>query len=82
MWGQRCHLELAIHPMGSAPSSPDPLMRLERADEAEVQRGAAERGHAPDEALELKMLKDVPIFINVRFAGGDARCWADLRSVC
>jgi len=53
-------------------------MRLERADEAEVQRGAAERGHAPDEALELKMLKDVPIFINVRFAGIIETAWLSL----
>ena len=78
MWRQRCHLELAIHPMGPAPSTADPLMGLARPDEAKAQRGAAERGHAPDEALGLKMLKDVPIFINVRFAG-DADCSVDQR---
>jgi hypothetical protein len=39
--------------------------------------GAAQRGHAPDEALGLRMLDDGPIVINVRFAG-DAYCSADL----
>jgi hypothetical protein len=38
--------------------------------------GAAERGVAPVEALELKMLYDGPGIINVRFAG-DADCSAD-----
>ena len=37
---------------------------------------AAERGHGPDEALELKMSKNAIIFINVRFAG-HACCWTD-----
>ena len=36
-----------------------------------------QRGHGPVEALELKMSKDDPIFINVRFAG-HACCSADL----
>ena len=31
--------------------------------------GAAQRGHEPVEALELKMFQDPPSFINVRFAG-------------
>ncbi len=37
---------------------------------------AAERGDAPDEALELKVPHDDPNVINVRFAG-DPDCSAD-----
>jgi hypothetical protein len=44
-----------------------------------VQR-AAERGLAPDKALELKMAQDAPIFINVRFAG-EARCSVDVSAL-
>ena len=41
-----------------------------------VQEAAVEQGVAPVEALELKMLHDVPIVINVRLAG-ERCCWAD-----
>jgi hypothetical protein len=38
---------------------------------------AVERGDEPVEALELKVPKDGPVFINVRFAGYRC-CWADI----
>jgi hypothetical protein len=34
-----------------------------------VQGKAAQQGHEPVEAPELKMFSDIPSFINVRFAG-------------
>jgi hypothetical protein len=40
--------------------------------------GAAQQDDEPVEALELKMLHNVLVFINVRFAGY-RRCWADKR---
>jgi hypothetical protein len=40
------------------------------------QARAAERRDAPVEALELKMLHDIPIVINVRLAG-DPACSTD-----
>jgi hypothetical protein len=43
----------------------------------QVQHRAAEHGHAPDDALELKMFEDYPFFINVRFAG-DLQCSTDM----
>ena len=40
------------------------------------ERDAVERSDAPAGALDLKMVHDVPAFINVR-AAGDRRCWTD-----
>ena len=45
-------------------------------DHASASGAAAERGVAPVEALELKMLDDDLSFINVRFAG-ERCCYVD-----
>jgi len=52
-------------------------MTADRESPIFVERGAAQRGHGPDEALELKMPKEAPGVINVRIAG-HACCSADL----
>ena len=60
--------------MASSVESPSSRVHVDAAT-----RGAAERGDAAVEALELKVLHDGPIVINVRLAA-DRCCSTDMKA--